>query len=100
MGIPSGKIEKDETHQQALAREIKEELKTDIVVKEFLLTIHHEYESFFLIMHCYTCEIISGTLSLTEHLDFRWLTPFEMGAYDFAQADIPIIEHLKKIIIH
>lgn len=92
--FPGGKIEENETHQQALEREIKEELSAEIKVGKFLVTIEHEYNSFFLTMHCYYCDIIRGDLVISEHLDSKWLTKKEMLSYDFADADKPVIKLL------
>lgn len=92
--FPGGKIEENETHQQALEREIKEELSAEIKVGKFLVTIEHEYNSFFLTMHCYYCDIIKGDLVISEHLDSKWLTKKEMLSYDFADADKPVIKLL------
>ncbi|AUD65812.1 DNA mismatch repair protein MutT [Tenericutes bacterium MZ-XQ] len=92
--FPGGKIELGESHQEALIREIKEELNTDIKVNDFILTVKHEYNSFILTMHCYECEVVSGSLNISEHIDSKWLTLLEMTNYDFAQADIPVIQHL------
>ena len=95
--FPGGKIEQGETHQEALAREIKEELDTEIKVNDFIVTVHHEYNSFILTMHCYKCNVISGSLNLSEHIDCKWLTLAEMKVYDFAEADIPVIDKLEEI---
>lgn len=92
--FPGGKIESGESHQEALIREIKEELNTDISVDNFVLTVNHEYNSFILTMHCYECKVISGYLTIGEHIDSKWLTLVEMLEYDFAQADVPVIQHL------
>jgi len=92
--FPGGKIEQGESHQDALIREIKEELSADILVKEYITTINHEYNSFFLTMHCYYCDIIKGDLVLSEHLDSKWLSKDEMKKYDFADADLPLIKLL------
>ena len=93
--FPGGKIEQGETHQEALIREIQEELNTKISISSFLITVNHEYESFDLIMHAYLCDIIEGSLSIMEHIDAKWLTLNEMNEYDFAAADLPIITELK-----
>ena len=92
--FPGGKIESGETHEQALVREIKEELSADIIVKDFISTVEHEYNSFHLTMHCYSCVVVGGTLTISEHLDFKWASVNEMKLMDFAKADIPIIEKL------
>lgn len=95
--FPGGKIESDETHQQALKREIYEELSADIIVQDYITTVVHEYQGFILTMHAYYCDIITGNLVISEHLDSKWLMVDEMGNYDFAAADLPIIEKLKSI---
>lgn len=95
--FPGGKIEPHETKEETIVREIKEELKTDIEVIDYLMTVHHEYNTFKLIMHAYRCKVIKGKLELTEHLDSAWLTVEEMKNYDFAAADIPIIEMLTNL---
>lgn len=92
--FPGGKIEANETHQQALIREIKEELSADIKVNGFITTVDHEYSGFILTMHAYNCEIVNGDLTISEHLDSKWLTVDEMSNYDFAAADLPIIKKL------
>ncbi|MCD4826393.1 MAG: (deoxy)nucleoside triphosphate pyrophosphohydrolase [Acholeplasmataceae bacterium] len=93
--FPGGKIEVGETMQEALKREIFEELDTKIEVKDFIMTVNHEYKGFILIMHAFECEIIKGNLVLSEHLDSRWATIEEMKEMDFADADIPILRKLK-----
>lgn len=92
--FPGGKIEIGESHQEALRREIKEELNTDILVKDFIVTINHKYSSFYLTMHCYFCDIIKGDLELNEHLDSKWLNKNDMIKLDFAEADVPIFKYL------
>ncbi|MCK9166740.1 MAG: (deoxy)nucleoside triphosphate pyrophosphohydrolase [Acholeplasmatales bacterium] len=95
--FPGGKIEKNETHKEALKREIKEELNVDIEVNDFLMTVNHEYQTFNLTMHAYNSKIIAGTLKMREDQNnCLWLKPTEMNNYDFAAADLPIIEKLIK----
>lgn len=93
--FPGGKIEPNETREQALIREIKEELDTDVKVTRFITTVNHQYNSFFLTMHAFECEVVSGKLQILEHLDSKWLSKHEMSEYDFAAADLPIIQVLK-----
>lgn len=93
--FPGGKIEHNETHEEALTREIHEELNTKIKVKKYIATVNYEYNSFILIMHCYLCDIIEGELELSEHLDSKWASKNEMLNMDFAAADIPVIKYLK-----
>lgn len=92
--FPGGKVEPNETKEETIVREIKEEFKTDIEVIDFLMTVNHEYNTFNLILHAYTCKIVNGDLELTEHLDSAWLTVDEMLEYDFAGADVLVIKKL------
>ena len=92
--FPGGKIELGETHEEALIREIKEELSAEIIVEDFISTVEHEYNSFYLIMHCYNCRVVKGELIISEHLASKWASLDEMLKMDFAQADIPIITKL------
>ena len=94
--FPGGKIEDGEKHEDALVREIKEELKTEIKLNEFLMQVDHQYPTFRLIMDAYLCEIVSGDLTLCEHLDSKWLSEDKLDQPDWAEADIPIIEKLKE----
>ncbi len=92
--FPGGKIEEGETHEEALIREIKEELKTDIHVLDYVQTVHHEYNTFILTMHAYLCNVISGDLELSEHLDKAWVSVEDFINYDFAEADKPIVRKI------
>ena len=92
--FPGGKIEEGESLQQALQRELTEELKVDAFIGELVTTVDHTYPDFRLIMHAFHCEIISGQLTLTEHLDMKWLPKSELRDLDWAAADVPIVHLL------
>ena len=90
----SGKKESRETPEDALRREIREELTTEIKVGESLTTEEYDYPKFHLTMHCYLCTIISGDLSLLEHEDARWLAIDELDSVKWLPADKDVIEKL------
>lgn len=92
--FPGGKIESGETREHALVREIKEELDTEIKVGSFICTVQYEYPEFYLTMHCFLCDIISGKLALLEHEDARWLGKDEIWSVDWLPADIEVVNHL------
>jgi len=96
--FPGGKIEAGETHQQALMREISEELSTKISVGNFITTVNHQYNTFAITMHAYQCSILEGNLILSEHLDSKWLSLDELDCVDWAPADIPIVERVREIL--
>ncbi|MCR5628727.1 (deoxy)nucleoside triphosphate pyrophosphohydrolase [Eubacterium sp.] len=93
--FPGGKIEEGETPQEALIREIKEELDVDIEVHELIETVEYDYPSFHLSMDCFWCEIIKGELVLKEHQAARWLTKENINDVEWLPADIELV---KKII--
>ena len=92
--FPGGKIEPGESTEDALKREIREELATEIEVDELLTTVEYDYPKFHLMMHCYLCTIISGDLSLLEHEDARWLAIDELDSVKWLPADKDVIEKL------
>lgn len=94
--FPGGKVEEGETLQQALKREIKEELNTDILVKEHIMTIEHSYPKFRLIMDCFLCNVISGNLELLEAEDAMWVDKDTIDSLDWLPADLKIIPVLKR----
>lgn len=96
--FPGGKIEDGETPQEALVREIREELDTEIVVGELIETIEYDYPSFHLSMDCFWAEIVSGDLVLKEHEAAKWLTKDELGTVEWLPADITLVESVSKSI--
>ena len=93
--FPGGKIEPGETPPQALVREIKEELDTDIAVGDYLTTIEYDYPTFHLSMLCFWCRIVDGTPVLKEHEAARWLGPGSIDSVDWLPADLTIIPLIK-----
>lgn len=94
--FPGGKIEQGETPEEALKREIWEELETRIVVEQLLETIDYDYPDFHLTMHCYICKIESGELTLKEHEAARWLTKEQLCSIDWLPADRCVISRLNE----
>jgi 8-oxo-dGTP diphosphatase len=92
--FPGGKVEGNESNIDAIKREIKEELHMDIIVEDFLMTVDHVYPDFELVMHSFICNTESAELTLTEHVDFKWLDKSRLNYLDWAEADIPIVEKL------
>ncbi|MDY5423585.1 (deoxy)nucleoside triphosphate pyrophosphohydrolase [Hornefia butyriciproducens] len=90
--FPGGKTERGETPQQALVREIKEELKSEIRVGEKLCTIEYDYPKFHLTMHCFWCDLLDGEPVLLEHEAARWLTADELNSVDWLPADVQVVE--------
>ena len=97
--FPGGKIEPEESQEDALKREIREELATEIEVGTLLSTVEYDYPKFHLTMHCYLCTIISGELSLLEHEDARWQTTDELDSVKWLPADKDVIEKLITISV-
>ena len=91
---PGGKIEAEETPQQALCREIREELDAEIEVGELLRTIDYDYLSFHLTMHCFKCRLANSHVTLLEHEAAKWLKPEELQSVQWLPADEDLIAEL------
>lgn len=92
--FPGGKIEANETEQEALIREIKEELNVDIKIHDYINKASYDYVFGTVILKVYTAEIVSGEISMEEHSDGKWVTADELMAIDWAPVDIPAAEAL------
>ena len=96
--FPGGKMEPGESPQQALVREIREELDTEVKAEKTLAVVEYDYPSFHLTMHCILCSIVSGDLKLLEHEDAKWLTRETLYSVDWLPADRMILGKIEKII--
>jgi len=97
--FPGGKMEPGEKPEEALVREIREELATEIAVDRFVCTIEHDYPTFHLTMHNYLCHVVSGNLELLEHEAARWLSLDNLDSVQWLPADLKIFGPLRSIDI-
>ena len=96
--FPGGKIEPGETPQEALVREIREELDADISVGALLETVEWDYPTFHLTMHCYLCTLLSASLNLNEHQAAAWLTPQTLTTVKWLPADEGLVERIRETL--
>lgn len=94
--FPGGKIEDGETLQEALIREIKEELDTTIQVGDLVDTVEYDYPDFHLSMQCFLCTILKGRLLLKEHEAAKWLSRDDLDTVDWLPADLDLVQRLKQ----
>ena len=96
--FPGGKVEPGEKPEDAIVREIKEELGADIKVTGFLTTVEHDYPKFHLSMDCFWAELVDGTeMTLLEHEAAKWLMIDQIDSVDWLPADVKVVEAIKKI---
>lgn len=93
--FPGGKIEAGEGREEALIREIKEELELDIEITNYLTTVDYDYSNFHLTMHCFICNISGGELKLNAHNSVKWTALEELDNLNWVPADILVVEKLK-----
>lgn len=92
--FPGGKVEVGENREDALLREIQEELAAEIHELQYLMTVEHSYPDFHLTMHAYICALKQGEITLREHVDMKWLSTEELILLDWAEADVPVVKQL------
>ena len=97
--FPGGKIEQGETREEALIREIKEELELNINNLDYLTTIDYDYTNFHLTMHCYICNIASGILNLNVHNSAKWITVNELDKQEWVPADVDVVKAIKNKVV-
>ena len=93
--FPGGKMEAGETPEEALVREIREELSAEINVDKFLCTVEYDYPQFHLTMHCYLCSLVTEALHLNEHEAAKWLAKDELGSVKWLPADVEVVQTIK-----
>ena len=96
--FPGGKVEAGEENHIALSRELSEEMDLNVTIseKDYLLTVDHSYPDFAITMHAYLCKVATPNFVMKEHISFKWLPVSELGSLDWAEADKPIVEWLRK----
>ena len=90
--FPGGKIEANESKEEALKREIKEELSVDLIIEKFLISSSHEYKTFKIKLHFFLCSIKESKPTLNEHINQQWIHKKDIKKVDFAEADLSILD--------
>ena len=96
--FPGGKMEPGETPEAAVVREIEEELRVTVRPTAFIETVEYDYPTFHLTMHCFMCEVVSGEITLTEHLAMKWLTKETLETVDWLPADVSVVRKLEEML--
>ncbi len=96
--FPGGKLEPDETPEEALIREMREEMETEVTVGERFDTVEYDYPDFHLSMDCFLCTVKSGNLTLTVHEDARWLSAEKLYSVDWLPADLGLVAKLQRYV--
>ncbi len=97
--FPGGKMEKGESAEQALIRELREELTVTVEVEKLLMTVEYDYPAFHLTMHCFLTKITAGKINLLEHEAMKWLSSEDINSVEWLPADIQVVEYLKKHVL-
>lgn len=93
--FPGGKLESGETGEEAVVREIQEEMGATVAVDRFVITVEYDYPAFHLVMHCYLCHVSEGKLELLEHHAAKWLAADQFDSVEWLGADIEVLEAIK-----
>ena len=96
--FPGGKIEPGESPEEALKRELREELAVEVSVGELFATVEHDYPAFHLSMRCHFCALLEGAVTLREHRDARWLDADSLRSVDWLPADVAVVEALERLL--
>ena len=97
--FPGGKIEPGETPEEALKRELREELAVEVSVGELFATVEHDYPAFHLSMRCHFCALLEGSVTLREHSDARWLDAASIRSVEWLPADVAVAESLERLLV-
>lgn len=96
--FPGGKVDAGETPEEAIVREIQEELRVTITPEKLITTVEYDYPNFHLTMHCFVSRIASGTIELVEHEAMKWLAKDELDTVEWLPADVEVVVALKSYL--